>query len=203
MDNSCIFSILTTYINSNGIKPDSKNAFDINDDEITMINKFNIYYFKCHNFACGDGRDMIGFIRINKNFIDTTYMNIIKDTELENDPFIKHMLYHISSNKNGSKYIYPNIIININFINSTIDDGLIINIYNMNNDIITDLLVNKKITINKLYDLICSNDVINSKYRLYDITQLKILNNTVLIPLSNKILDEFISENKIHISNLL
>ena len=98
----CIVNLVKNAIKYNNNQ--NNDIITINDDELTMANKFTRYYKKCFDFACGDSRDMMGFKRINNNFMNITYTNIIKDTELEDNPFIQNMLYHISDEKIGTKY---------------------------------------------------------------------------------------------------
>jgi hypothetical protein len=200
MSNQNIYDIISKYTSLNGIKPNTKDIIDINDDIMIMIKKFDRYYNKCFEFACGDARDMCGFDSLNKQFMN--YYNDLKNEEIENDTFIKNMIYHISYKVSGCKYIYPKLILNIKFIHYDKEDNIFITISNMNNEHILDLILNKNIFCKKMYESIFNNSIIISKYNLYEIYQLELLYDIIIIERNNKTLCDFIKENNINLINI-
>jgi hypothetical protein len=44
MANSCLLIIISNYVGVNGIKPNVSDIIHMDDDELTMVNKFTKYY---------------------------------------------------------------------------------------------------------------------------------------------------------------
>ena len=200
MSKQNIYDIISKYTSINGIKPTTKDIIDINDDIMIMIKKFDRYYNKCFEFACGDSRDMCGFDSINKQFM--IFYNNLKNEDIENNIFIKNMIYRISYTVGGYKYIYPKLILNIKFIHYDKEDNIFITISDINNEHILDLNVNKNILCKKMYESIFNNSIIINKYDLYEIYQLELLYDIIIIQRDNKTLCDFIKENNINLINI-
>jgi hypothetical protein len=197
IDNTCLLTILSNYVDANGIKPNANDIITINDDELTMANKFTRYYKKCFDFAGEDYRDMIEFKRINNNFMDTTYTNIIKDTELENNLFIQNMLYYISNYQIGAKYKKTSTSL-LFIISSYVDSN---GIKPNANDVITSnddelTMVNKfNSYYSKCFDFACGD------YR--DMIGFKRLNNKFIETTYTNIINDTELENNLFIQNML
>lgn len=191
--------IIKKYVNLNGIKPDSNDIININDTDNIIIMKFNNFYNKCYEFASGHQMDTIGFKKLNLEFMNTIYKELIENKDIENDIVIQHILYLISNSKIGSLYIYPTLIFNIIFKNIDINNNINISILNINGENILELNINN-ISCQNIYNLIY--DKIKYKYDLYQKNQLKLLYNISILPNNNKLISLFITENNINLENI-
>ena len=156
-----------------------------------MINKFELWFNRALEFARGDSRDYNAFLSINKNYLNNIYKNMIENKEIENDDFIKHITYLITSGSKGIKYILPDLIFKINIINLDEENNLMYFnlIYNISGDIfkIDDNIYkfelnNHNLLYNYVFNIIKHN--IDSLYKIY---QLKILYNDLILNPNTKL----------------
>jgi len=178
-----IFELLNKYILLHGIKPNKNELINIDDNIYDMIIKFDNWIYRAEDFARGDGRDYIAYLNINKNFINNIYPKYIENNNIENNNFIKHIIYKITSGVKGTQFIYPDLIFNI--INIKIENEIMYfnlndlngNILKSENDLINFELKDNNINLyHYIYDIIKLNNKL-----LYKLYQLKILYNDNLL----------------------
>jgi len=113
-----IYNIYKKCIEKHGILPDSNDIIKSNDDLLSLITKFNNWYNKADEFACGDMRDQVGFSKTcNENI--NTIINDYSYNLISSNEFIQHMLFKLSNGNIGKYFQLDNYNIFVNTNNNT------------------------------------------------------------------------------------
>lgn len=195
------FDLIFKYIKLNGVKINQDDLITYDDDDFTLISKFNKIFNIYFEFSCGDSRDRLGFEKVNNEYITKVYNEYIKNKEIETDDVIQNMLYLITDSKIGIKYCFPKIILNIIFFETDINNNIKFEILNINGDKIFDTSIQEISSCKIIYENIINNNIFKSKYKLYEKNQLVILYKMSILPNENKSIKSFIDDNNINIIN--